>query len=213
MFDRGGYKLKGFRTLIRDVFDLLAYRKGPSRRVARSRFAVHEAVIGGQSVSSRLAEQGAWFLRGTLRLRQVTRLSDHGHQPPILPSCRDLSTVEVAFRMFERWQQENFFQYLREEYAPDTLVDCAAVPDHPERDVPNSRRIALTKKLQEARAAFDKLTAAYGAEAFVNPEQDRPITRGFKIAHGALARRLCATFARIAASNASRFGPSPQRTS
>jgi hypothetical protein len=199
VFDRGGYKLKLFRTLITDGFDILTYRKGPSRRVARSRFTRHEAVVDGQPVSYLLADQGAWFLRRTLRLRQVTRLSENGHQTPILTSRRDLPTVEVAFRMFERWQQENFFKYLREEYALDALVDYAVVPDNPERDVPNPRRITLTKKLQEARAAFDALTAAYGAEAFVNPEQARPTMRGFKIAHGALARRLRDAFTRITA--------------
>jgi hypothetical protein len=199
VFDRGGYKLQLFRTLITDGFDILTYRKGPSRRVARSRFTRHEAVFDGQPVSYLLADQGAWFLRRTLRLRQVTRLSENGHQTPILTSRRDLSTVEVAFRMFERWQQENFFKYLREEYALDALVDYAVVPDNPERDVPNPRRITLTKKLQEARAAFDALTAEYGAEAFVNPEQARPTMRGFKIAHGALARRLRDAFARITA--------------
>ncbi len=133
VFDRGGYRPKPFRTLINDGFDILTYRKGPSRRVARSRFTLHEAVLDGQPVSYRLADQGAWFLRGTLRLRQVTR------------------------------------------------------------------RITLTKKLQEARAAFDHVTAEYGAEAFVNPEQARPTMRGFKIAHGSLARRLRDAFTRITA--------------
>ena len=197
VFDRGGYSPKLFRTLIHNGFDLLTYRKGPSRRVARSRFSLQEAVIEGQAVSYQLADQGVRLLRGTLRLRQVTRLSDNGHQTPILTSRQDLSAPEVAFRMFERWRQENFFKYLREEYALDALVDYAVVPDNPERDVPNPRRITLTKKLQDARAAFDRVTAEYGAEAFVNAEQTRPTMRGFKIAHGALARRLRDAFTRI----------------
>lgn len=197
VFDRSGYSPKLFRTLIGDGFDLLTYRKGPSRRVARSGFTRHEALIDGEPVSYRLADHGVRLLRGTLRLRQVTRLSDDGHQTPILTSRQDLSAAEVAFRMFERWRQENFFKYLREEYALDALVDYRVVPDDPERDVPNPRRIMLTKKLQEARAAFDHLTAEYGAEAFVNLEQARPTMRGFKIAHGALARRLRAAFTRI----------------
>ena len=71
-----------------------------------------------------LADQGVLLLGGKLRLRQVTRLSDDGqHQTPILTSRRDLPAVEVAYRMFERWRQENFFKYLREEYALDALVD------------------------------------------------------------------------------------------
>jgi hypothetical protein len=51
----------------------------------------------------------------------------------------DLPAIEIAHRMFARWRQENFFKYLREEYALDALVDYAVVPDDPARDVPNPR--------------------------------------------------------------------------
>ena len=34
-----------------------------------------------------------------------------------------LRDIEVAFRMFERWRQENYFKYMREEYMLDALVD------------------------------------------------------------------------------------------
>ena len=50
------------------------------------------------------------------------------HQTPIITSRRDLAAVEVAYRMFERWRQENFFKYLREEYALDALVDYGTEP-------------------------------------------------------------------------------------
>ena len=63
---------------------------------------------------------------GKLRLRQVTRRMDNGHQTLILTSRRDLPAAQVAYRMFDRWRQENFFKYLREEYALDALV--ALVP-------------------------------------------------------------------------------------
>jgi hypothetical protein len=82
--------------------------------------------------------------------------------------------------MFERWAQENFFKYLREEYALDALVDYETVPDNPQRDVPNPKRLEMTAQLQQARAEFERLTAEYGAEAFMNPEQSRPTMRGFK---------------------------------
>jgi len=41
----------------------------------------------------------------------------------------DLRAIVVAHRMFERWRQENFFKYLREEY----LID-GHQPNHRERD-------------------------------------------------------------------------------
>jgi DNA-binding CsgD family transcriptional regulator len=199
VFDRGGYSPKLFVKLIGDGFDILTYRKGRMRRVARSRFSLHEAVIGGRKVSYTLADQGIRLLRGKLSLRQITRLVEDSHQTPILTSRRDLPAVEVAFRMFERWRQENFFKYLREEYALDALVDYDIVSDNPERDVPNPQRIEMTAKLQQARAEFEQLTAEYGAEAFTNPEQSRPTMRGFKVAQGKLANRIRKAFDRITA--------------
>jgi transposase len=199
VFDRGGYSPKLFLQLFADGFDLLTYRKGRSRRVARARFTRHEAVLDGIPVAYLLADQGVRLLGGKLRLRQVTRLAENGHQTPILTSRRDLPAVEVAFRMFERWRQENFFKYLREEYALDALVEYAIVPDNPAREVPNPKRLEISAKLQQARAAFEQLTAEYGAEALLNPEHGRPTMRGFKIAHGKLAERLRKAFDRITA--------------
>jgi len=54
---------------------------------------------------------------------------DNGHQTPILSNRRDLPVGQVAYRMFERWRQENFFKDLREEYALDALADYSVVPD------------------------------------------------------------------------------------
>lgn len=210
VFDRGGYSPKLFLKLITDGFDLLTYRKGRFRQVPRSRFRLHEAVLEGHKVSYTLADQGVRLLGGRLRLRQVTRLGEDGHQTPILTSRRDLPAVEVAYRMFERWRQENFFKYLREEYALDALVDYGVVPDDPDRDVPNPAWRELDARLREARLEVARLAAEYGAEAFVNPESRRPTMRGFKIAHGKLAHRLRAAAKRVADLQARRAGVPPR---
>jgi len=198
-FDRGGFSPKLFLKLIADGFDILTYRKGRFRRVARSFFRLHEDIIDGRKVSYTLADQGVRLLGGKLRLRQVVRLTENGHQTPILTSRRDLPAAEVAFRMFERWTQENFFKYLREEYALDALVDYEVVADDPTREVPNPKKAAVTAELLEARAEFERLTAEYGTEALVNPEPSRPTMRGFKVAKSKLARRIRAAFDRVAA--------------
>ena len=190
VFDRGGYSPKLFLKLIADGFDILTYRKGRVRRVARSCFGPHEAVLDGRRVAYTLADQGVRMLGGKLRLRQVTRLVEDGHQTHVLTSRRDIPAIEVAFRMFERWAQENFFKYLREEYALDALADYGVVAADPAREVPNPKRAEMTAKLEAARAEFDRLTAEYGAEAFINPEKARPTMRGFKIAQSGLAERL-----------------------
>jgi DNA-binding CsgD family transcriptional regulator len=196
VFDRGGFSPKLFLRLIANGFDILTYRKGASPRVAKSRFSLHEEVIDCRMLSYTLADQEVRLLAGKLRLRQVTRLRDN-HQTPILTSRRDLSAVEVAFRMFERWRQENFFKYLREEYALDALVDYKVVPDDPERDVPNPKRAELILKLQQAKAEFERLTVEYGADAFMDAEQNEPTSRQHKVAQKQLAKRMREAFDRI----------------
>lgn len=171
VFDRGGYSPALFLRLITTGFDILTYRKGRLRRVPRSRFKRHEGLMDGRKVVYDLADQGVRFLGGTLRLRQVTRRSDDGHQTPILTSRRDLSAFDVAARMFARWRQENFFTYLREAYALDALVDYAVVADNPTREVPTPRWRDLDAELRRARAELARLATEYGAEAFVNPER------------------------------------------
>jgi hypothetical protein len=197
-FDRGGYSPKLFQKLIADGFDILTYRKGRFPRVSRKRFEEHRSVFDGRKVAYMLADQGVLLLGGKFRLRQVTRLSEDGeHQTPILTSRRDLPAVEVAYRMFERWRQENFFKYLREEYALDVLIDYSVVPDDPTRDVPNPALIAIDGKLREARAELSQLQAKYGFEALLNPEGERPTMRGFKIALGKLGSTIWSAVKRV----------------
>ena len=197
VFDRGGYSPKLFRKLVDSGFDLLTYRKGRFRRVARKRFGDNQAALDGREVRYTLADQGVVLLGGRLRLRQVTRLSDNGHQTAILTSRRDLPAVEVAYRMFERWRQENFFKYLREEYALDVLVDYNAEPEREPRDIPNPARAAVDAKLREARSALARLRAEYGERALSNIERARPTMRGFKIATGKVGQAIRTAMERV----------------
>jgi hypothetical protein len=190
VFDRGGWSPKLFAKRVAAGFDLLTYRKGRCPRLPRSRFCEHKGVINGRAITYTLADQGVHLLRGRLRLRQVTRLSEDGHQTPIVTSRRDLPAVEVAYRMFERWRQENFFKCLREEYALDALVEYATEPDDPAREVPNPKWNVVDGQLRQARATLKVLPAEYGLKALLNPESRRPTMRGFKIAHGKLGKKI-----------------------
>jgi hypothetical protein len=170
VFDRGGYSPKLFLELIQQDFDVLTYRKGRCPTVPRKRFRSHTGRLDGRRITYVLADQEVRLLRGKLRLRQVTRLSENGHQTPILTSRRDLPALAVAYRMFERWRQENFFKYLSAEYALDALVEHDALPDDPAREVPNPARKALDGPIRAARAELLRLQAEYGLAAFVQLE-------------------------------------------
>jgi hypothetical protein len=198
VFDRGGWSPKLFAAIIKEGFDVLTYRVGRCRRIHERRFIRRRAELDGCWVSYLLHDQPARFLKGKLRLRQVTRLCDDGHQTQVITSRWDLRDIEVAYRMFERWRQENFFKYMREEFLLDALVDYQIEPEDPTRTIPNPGRRALEKEIRAARADVAKLEREYGLAAADNSEQRRPSMRGFKIAHGRLGKRLRTARKRLA---------------
>ena len=198
VFDRGGWSPKLFHRMIQDGFDILTYRKGKGRRIHERRFERRRAKLDGHWVSYELHDQPVRFLKGKLRLRQITRLCDDGHQTQIITSRADLRDIEVAWRMFERWRQENFFKYMREEFLLDALVDYRIEPEDPTRTVPNPERRALDKQIRSARTELAGIEREYGTAAVDNTEQQRPSMRGFKIAHATLGKKLRAARARLA---------------
>jgi transposase len=197
VFDRGGWSPKLFDTMIKNGFDLLTYRKGRCRRINERRFIRRRAKLDGCWADYLLHDQPVRFLKGKLRLRQITRLCDNGHQTQVITSRFDLSDIEIAYRMFDRWRQENFFKYMREEFLLDALIDYQIEPEDPTRTIPNPQRRALDKEIRAARADLAKLEREYGAAAVGNTEERWPTMRGFKIAHRRLGKKLRTARARV----------------
>ncbi len=88
VFDRGGWSPKLFQDLLAMSFDILTYRKGRTRHIAGKRFTWHRARLDGRQVRYRLHDQPVRFLKGQLRLRQVTRLTDSSYRNASLISLR-----------------------------------------------------------------------------------------------------------------------------
>lgn len=202
VFDRGGWSPKLFAKLVAMGFDVLTYRKGRVPRVRLARFERHEAIIDGRRVSYQLAERRLKlkYQGGQLALREVVRLSEDGeHQTSIVTSLKveQVSTVAVAYRMFARWRQENFFKYMGEEFALDALVSYATEKDDAQRDVPNPERRAAERKLAKARDELEELERRLGAAAASNEESKRPTMRGFKIANAEVGKQLRAAQAKV----------------
>jgi len=197
VFDRGGWSPKLFAAMCRDGFDVLTYRKGTSEAVPEDAFSGHE-VPGSPGQSPMRLHDTHVTVTGGFRMRQVTRLSD-GHQTKVLTTREDLPAVEVAVRMFARWRQENYFKYMRQEYALDALVEYGTEADDATRLVPNPARKAVEVELRKARAEVAKLSASLGTAAQDNPESRCRTMRGFKIANGtALGIPLREARARVA---------------
>lgn len=190
VFDRGGWSPKLFKKMIDSGFDILTYRKGKWPRIARSQFATQTKRIEGRKICYELNDKTIRLLGRKLRLRQVTRLREEEHQTPVVTSRWDLSAVAVAYRMFERWRQENFFKYQREEYAIDALVDYTAEAEDPQRLVPNPERRKAEQRLATARAELRKLEAMHGQLAQRRHHADRLSGRRVKMTKSQLNAHL-----------------------
>jgi Transposase protein len=188
-FDREGWSPKFFQDVFTQGFDVLTYRKGVYAPWPKRAFRTVDAIIDGRQVSYELAERSVRVLPG-FRMREVRRLCASGHQTAIVTTRTDWRIETVAYRMFERWTQENFFRYMRQHFALDALVNYAVEPADPKRSVPNPKRKALAKELSASRAVLKELEGAYGQQARANPEAQRPTMRGFKIAQAELSRQL-----------------------
>jgi len=199
VFDRGGWSPKLFLKIIGEGFDILTYRKGRSRRIARNRFVLRQGVIEGRVVEYWLADQSVRLLGGRLRLRQVTRLRPNGHQMQVLTSRRDLADIEVAWRMFERWRQENFFKYMRDEFMLDALADYRIEPDDPTRSVPNPERRRVDDEVRAARTDVADHERAFGAAVLAEEQGRRPTFRGVEIDSQTIGKALVVAQERLAA--------------
>jgi transposase len=190
VFDRGGWSPKLFAKLIKQGIDIITYRKGKTALIPEDHFYQIAEEIEGKKIEYRLHDRSVAFLKGKLWLRQVSRLNPSGHQTHVITSRQDLSEVTIAYRMFERWRQENYFKYMTEEYALDALVDYDIEEDDLQRLVPNPKRKEINRERNKIKVEIKEVEREYGLKALSNKEAKRPTMRGFKIANSVMGRKI-----------------------
>jgi prepilin-type processing-associated H-X9-DG protein len=191
VFDRGGYSPKLFAKLEREGFDVITYRKGKQDPVPREEFeAVRVEVDGKQETweihdktevpvgvrkraTKKNTEAEPW-----LHMRQVSRVKEDGGVTQVLTTRRDLEAVAVLQRMFSRWGQENYFKYMKAEFALDALAEYGVEELPEDADRPNPERKKLEKERKKVKARLAKLLAQLGDEVEQNEESRRRTVRG-----------------------------------
>ncbi|MCC6647898.1 MAG: helix-turn-helix domain-containing protein [Polyangiaceae bacterium] len=195
IFDRGGWSPRLFAQMNALGFDFVTYRKGHGvRKLPRTAFREETAVLDGREVKYLLADRPLRLRISKtegLTIREIVQLSEDGkHQTSIVTSVKEAPAAEVAYRMFERWRQENFFKYMGEEFALDGLVQHGVEEADAERMVPNPKRKEKERELARIVREVEQLERRLGAAAADNEEARRPTMRGFKIANGELGTAL-----------------------
>src|SRR5450830_1634183 len=177
VFDRGGYSPAVFTEILTAGFNLLTYYKGTWTRSEPYAFTAADFTTpDGATVRYELAERTIDLAvparpaspttgaqpASTLTLRLIVRRSPTGHQTPILTNRTDLTAPLLAYRMANRWRQENYFKYAREHFALDALDSYADQGDNLDRLVPNPAKAHAHDQVTAARA---QVSAAHGAIA------------------------------------------------
>jgi len=179
VLDREGWSPKSFEKWFKADIDVITYRKGKYDPWPEECFFEVESHVRGKAVKYLLGERSIKINRN-FWLREVRRLCDNGHQTSIITTLQDVDCEQVARRMFFRWNQENFFRYMREEYAIDHLVTNDVELADADRLVPNPEKKEKRKLIKMLKQKLEKLKTEYGDKVLQQDETCRPTNSGYK---------------------------------
>ena len=169
VFDREGYSPAFFQEMwSRHRIGCMTYHKYPGESWSEHWFTEHEVTMpNGEVVKMQLCERGSLVGSGkdAMWMRQVRKLTDSGHQTSLISTAFELPHTQLAARMFSRWCQENFFNYMMQHFDIDVLLDYGVTkfPDTEKVINPvwrqlNRSRNSLQSKLRYRQARFTEMT-------------------------------------------------------
>ena len=169
VFDREGYSPAFFAEMWNEHrIGCLTYHKHPGDPWPEQWFTEHKVTMpAGEVIDMKLCEMGSYVGSGkdAMWMRQVRKLTDSGHQTSLISTAFDLPHTQLAARMFSRWCQENFFNYMMQHFDIDVLLEYGATefPDTEKVVNPTWRQLersrnSLQNKLRYRRARFAEMT-------------------------------------------------------
>jgi hypothetical protein len=165
VFDREGYSPDFFQTMRGLRVACQTYHKYPREDWPQSEFIDSLVPLAhGEQVRMRLAERGT-RLGEKVWVREIRKLTATGHQVSILSTNFQIDLVRVAAHMFARWSQENFLQYMMQNFAIDRLVDYQTGPIDETAKVVNPAYRKLESEIKSQAAKLSRMLAQFGAIA------------------------------------------------
>jgi len=169
VFDREGYSPAFFQEMMsKHRVACLTYHKHPGEAWPEQWFTEHEVTMpGGEVITMQLCEMGSCVGSGknAIWMREVRKLTASGHQTSLISTAFDLPHAMLAARMFSRWCQENFFNYMMQHFDIDVLLEYGVMqfPDTEKVVNPAWRQLnrshnSLQNKLRYRRARFTEMT-------------------------------------------------------
>jgi hypothetical protein len=159
VFDREGYSPVLFKRLW-DTYHIavLTYRKNVKDA------DWEEAEFEEVKVDVRLGEKEMLLKEKPVTLdgysmREVRRLTKNKHQTSIITNNKILTVALIASYMFGRWVQENYFRYLRLDYAFDRIIQYAADNVDNTVKVVNREYSNIEAKIKKLRDKLNRIKA------------------------------------------------------
>jgi hypothetical protein len=176
VFDREGYSPASFKRIWeKHRIAVLTYKKNVKDNWDESVFEDVTVETRIENTTMKLHEEKVTFNKqNDYTMREVRRLSPDGHQTSIITNNRILSIALIAAYMFGRWIQENFFRYLRQEYALDKIIQYSADEVNSTMKIVNREYSNVEYKIKKLREKLSRLKAnLYDHEQTPIPEKQK----------------------------------------
>ena len=159
VFDREGYSPAFFKHLWEEHrIAVLTYRKNVKHEWEEAEF--EEVDVQSRIGRSPMLLHEKEITIDECNMREIRRLCPGGHQTSIITTNRILSVGLLAGYMFGRWIQENFFRYMRQEYALDRITQYAACEIDDSFVVVNREYSNITYLIKKEREKLTRLKAS-----------------------------------------------------
>lgn len=168
IFDREAYSPAFFCELW-DTYRIaiITYRKNVKEQWNEELFADYDVITSLGETKMKLHEQE--FCHEKCTMREVRKLSENGHQTSIVTTNKILSIVMIASHMFARWVQENFFRYMRQEYALDKIIQYTVDEIDDNIQIVNQEYNNITYKIKKEREKLSCIKAKMYEHEQQNP--------------------------------------------
>ena len=197
VFDREGYSPELFARLKNQRIAILTYHKHPGPDWSSCEFTEQTLTHPNGEISVlQLAERGTRLSNG-LWVREIRSLSENGHQTSILSTDYRSQLGRSALAMFARWNQENFFKYMREHYGLDRLVEYGISPLPETTRLVNPDWRTLDSQVRRTATELSRARAHFVAHTLETKECDPPSLARHEEKKGAALSALQVTQTRL----------------
>lgn len=160
IFDREAYEPEFFKWLWEEHrIAVITYRKNVKDKWSQDEFIEYETKVIGKKVKMKLAEHRV-ELSG-MKMREIRKQSDSGHQTSILTTNDQLDTERVGGKMFSRWSQENFFRYMVQDYDLDRMAEYGVDMEDANKKVVNPSYRKLTHEIKKLKEKQNRIEAKF----------------------------------------------------